>query len=247
MNKLKIQIYSDIHLELINKIPKIKPLADYLILAGDIGKSNNNLLKQFLEYCSQNWKKVFYILGNHEYYIKNSNYTKILNSYEELTNKFSNIYCLENKSIELDENIDIYGSTLWTSSVNDSGFNDYNFIDRDVVNAISKKGMCNLKKYLNESNKKSIIVTHFPPTQNNTSDPVYKNQPQHIKNYFSHKDILQEVKKDNIICWISGHTHYSYDFKENNVRCISNQFGYKEELVNGLTKLNIDGVYELDV
>jgi hypothetical protein len=24
------------------------------------------------------------------------------------------------------------------------------------------------------------------------------------------------IKTDNIICWISGHTHYSYDFIENN-------------------------------
>ncbi len=34
MEKIRIQIFSDIHLELINKLPKIKPSCDYLILAS---------------------------------------------------------------------------------------------------------------------------------------------------------------------------------------------------------------------
>lgn len=249
MDKLKLQIYSDIHLELSNKIPKIKPLCDYLILAGDIGKINNNQLLNFLEYCSKNWKKVFYVLGNHEFYIGNSNYTKILESYETKIKKlFDNVYCLEGKYIELDENINIYGSTLWTptiSGLDSDDFNDYVYIDKVVINAISIIQKNNLINYLNETNKKTIIVSHFPPTQNNTSDPIYNGQPQNIKNYFAHKNILNEIKTDNIVCWISGHTHYSYDFIENNIRCISNQFGYKDELIKSQTKLNIDGIFEI--
>ena len=36
--RLIIQLYSDLHLELTNIVPKIKPLAPYLFLAGDITK-----------------------------------------------------------------------------------------------------------------------------------------------------------------------------------------------------------------
>lgn len=247
MPKIAVQIYSDIHLEWCKKIPKIKPLCDYLILAGDIGKINNNQLSNFLDHCSKNWEKTFYVLGNHEYYIVNSNFTKINEMYKnKITDQFTNVYYLDDQIIPINDEINLYGSTLWTPSVNDNRLNDYNYIDRQVVNAISKIQKQKLVEYLNKTNKKTIIVTHFPPTQNNTSDPIYKNQPQDIKNYFAHKNILNEVKTYNILCWISGHTHYSYDFKENGVRCISNQFGYTDELISGVTKLNIDGLYEFE-
>ncbi len=245
MEKIRIQIFSDIHLELINKLPKIKPSCDYLILAGDIGKINNNNLINFLNYCSKNWKKTFYILGNHEYYIKNSNFTKINEMYKKKIGElFTNVYLLNDEFISINDNVNIYGSTLWTPSVNDDSLNDYNYIDRHVVNSISKIQINNLKKYLNETTTKTIVVTHFPPTQNKTSDPIYQNQKQDIKDYFSHRNLLHEVVKDNIVCWISGHTHYSYDFTENNIRCISNQFGYIDELKNGYSKLETECVYE---
>ncbi len=38
MVKLRFQLFSDIHIELANRVPKIPNLAPYLFLAGDIGK-----------------------------------------------------------------------------------------------------------------------------------------------------------------------------------------------------------------
>jgi hypothetical protein len=37
----------------------------------------------------------------------------------------------------------------------------------------------------------------------------------------------------NVIGWISGHTHWSYDINIKNTKFISNQMGYKNECVNG--------------
>lgn len=57
MNKLIIQVISDIHLEFHNSYPKIKPLAKYLFLVGDIGTITNQhdlKVKNFLSYCSVN-------------------------------------------------------------------------------------------------------------------------------------------------------------------------------------------------
>ena len=73
MQTFTFQLFSDIHLELLksSKFPKIKPLTDYLFLAGDIGKINTPNYELFFDYCSQNWKKVFYVLGNHEFYNSN--------------------------------------------------------------------------------------------------------------------------------------------------------------------------------
>lgn len=226
---MQIQVYSDIHLELLNKFPEIKPLCDYLILAGDIGKINDLVLLKFLAYCSKNWLKVFYILGNHEFYIENSNFTEINELYKKKLTVFSNIYFLDNDYVPLNDNINVYGSTLWTLTNDD---NDYKFVNRKIVNDISKIETDKLKLYLEETNKKTIIVTHFPPTQKHTTNPIYDKQDQSTKDYFSHRNILYEVKKENILCWISGHTHYSYDIIENDIRCISNQFGYIGESTN---------------
>ena len=71
MNQITIQILSDIHLEFYKTYPEFKPHAKYLFLAGDIWTIDSKWdfkVKKFLEYCSKNWEKTFYILGNHEFY-----------------------------------------------------------------------------------------------------------------------------------------------------------------------------------
>jgi predicted MPP superfamily phosphohydrolase len=78
--EIKFQFASDLHLEfpenweLFIKDPKnvLNPVADNLLLAGDIfsGNKNCNRLKQeFAKYLQDNWKHVFVIPGNHEYYV----------------------------------------------------------------------------------------------------------------------------------------------------------------------------------
>lgn len=50
---------------------------------------------------SKNWKKVFYVLGNHEYYYLNIN--EIVSKYYNLFNSFGNIILLENESYEIND------------------------------------------------------------------------------------------------------------------------------------------------
>ena len=79
---MKFQYLSDLHLEFpSNKkwVKKnIKPIGDYLLIAGDTGYLTNsrknhiyeNYCDSFLKYCSDNWKQTILIPGNHEYYGK---------------------------------------------------------------------------------------------------------------------------------------------------------------------------------
>lgn len=67
----RIQYLSDIHLETrknTNFNSLLKPSANYLALCGDIGYSDIDIFLCFLEYCSVNFKEVFYVPGNHEFY-----------------------------------------------------------------------------------------------------------------------------------------------------------------------------------
>jgi predicted phosphodiesterase len=265
--RILIQVFSDIHIEVWNKIPEIPVRAKYLFLAGDICNLNHPLFFQFLDYCSRNWVKIFYITGNHEYYIKKRNYNELLFEYTyKIGEKYKNIYCLENNFVSLDEeNINIYGATFWTPPPFESSYqarmyvNDYNYIsyfkkgvgqvvDLDItyVRQLANDSVNNLQKYLNENDKKTIVMTHFPPQRSGTSAPKYLAEKS-VKNlYFSWPDgTFQNFNLNNIVVWISGHTHWSYDFMQNGVRLIGNQLGYKSEI--GETGLNEDGVYEIIV
>ena len=93
VRKILVQVYSDIHIELWNKVPILPVKAKYLFLAGDICDKNNPLFYMFLDYCSEWWEKVFYTPGNHEFYVRNKNYNQLLFEYKyEIEGKYKNIY-----------------------------------------------------------------------------------------------------------------------------------------------------------
>lgn len=262
---MNVQIYSDIHLEFHKTYPKIQPKADIIILSGDIGKLHLDNYKDFLVYLSENWKKVIYVLGNHEYYHNHKTINTLNEEYKSYIKNFSNIYLLDKDYIVIDKIVFI-GCTLWskarigimdiindfkmikvkrdlrryikTDGINEYEYNEFNNIDKEYL-------LETLQRLQNDFNH-IVIITHYPLIQKNTSNPIYKEQPQYIKDYFSNNIDLTKYMSDKtkIVC-ISGHTHWSYDFIENNIRYISNQFGYLNEIQNGECKIKVDGLFTL--
>jgi predicted phosphohydrolase len=266
LKKIAIQVFSDIHLELWNKMPEIMPKSKYLFLAGDICQLNNPIFYTFMDYCSTNWEKVFYTPGNHEYYSKKRNFNELEFEYNyKIGEKYKNIYYLNNKSVSLNEDINVYGTTFWTAPSFKSTYdakqylNDYHqisYFNKDVnhvvdfdikyVKFLAEESHNSLNKYLNENNKKTIVMTHFPPLRTGTSAPKYMELNRTHDLYFSWPNgTLDNLKLDNVMAWISGHTHWSYNFESNNIRLISNQLGYKNEL--GTTGIDEDGLYEITI
>ena len=262
--KLLIQVFSDIHIELWNKIPELPIKAKYLFLAGDICTQTHPLFYPFFDYCSSNWEKVFYISGNHEYYVKNKNFNELCFEYKyRLGERYKNIFYLDNEFVKLDAETNIYGSTFWTIPPFVKTYdakqilNDYNWItyfdktkghavklDTPYVKELANESFNKLNKYLNETDKKTIIMTHFPPLRSGTSDPKYFAEERQENLYFRWPDeSLNKLNLKNVPAWISGHTHWSYDFEKDNTRFLSNQLGYKSEI--GLTGLNEDGTFEI--
>ena len=265
LKKLSIQVYSDIHIELMKQFPQIQPTSKYLFLVGDICQLNHPLFFKFFDYCSPRWKKIFYTPGNHEFYSGKKNYNEIDFEYNlKLKERYKNIFYLNSNSVPLNDEIDVYGSVLWTNTYHDS-LNDYREIkqfseitkqnipiDYNFMKKLSEEDFKSISNYLEKTTKKTIIMTHFPPIQNGTSNPAYFNQSQCLKDYFAWNNILKDLNLTNVPLWLSGHTHWSYDITYNsnnanndNTRLLSNQLGYKKEV--GLTHIIEDGLFEIDL
>lgn len=253
--KISIQVYSDIHLELGKEIPKILPTARYLFLSGDICKLNHRLFFIFFDYCSPLWDKIFYTPGNHEFYSSKKNYDTLDFEYNlKLRERYKNIYYLNNNSTALNDEINIYGCVFWSeyynypslSYIDDNYANIYQFsktkgynikINDIFINELAKKELDHIRNYFKmnkNSKKKTIIMTHFPPIKieniNNNNDNDSNNE-------------LKKIQLENVPLWISGHTHKSHDIMYNNIRFLSNQVGYKNQL--GYTGLFQEGRFEI--
>jgi predicted phosphodiesterase len=285
---MKVQIISDIHLEFykdsfnnFSSIIKKDPECDILFLAGDIGHIECKIYKPFLQYVSDNWEEIYYVLGNHEFYQINNNidkiksYEKLLEYYDALMLEYWNIHLLTEKNNDIHHIFDkkngtlyfILGNIGWSfANINTIPYcrqplNDYNYIYTSINNRklyinnewmLNKHIEClkNINLSLTEKLKfekiqsiediyaenvnevKFICLTHFPFADyekvslqnkkynlyNDPLKPYFCNYYDKYKKYLEFYDIL-----------IAGHTHYSYNYKNNNVRFISNQKGYKDE------------------
>ena len=139
-NNGSIQYISDIHLEFYgeNENFHIIPHSPNIALCGDIGYPGHKNYRNFIIRCSQLFKNVFVIFGNHEFYntkksVQENIGIETINDRKTLINNFpANVYFLDNKAIYLDiitneiyssvctnnkpnsRFVKILGSTLWS-------------------------------------------------------------------------------------------------------------------------------------
>lgn len=241
--KLKIQYFSDIHLEFydLTKIHRIlhniKPLSDICVLAGDIGYPLEKTYEVFLKGINSKFSHIFLIHGNHEYYqIKNNkdkNIEDIINKTNEIitSNNLNNIHFLNNSYYDIGK-YRFVGSVLWTNIINEKYLiNDSNYINNFTVknnNIIYEKN----KEFINNIIKDSIkvekdivMITHHLPSYK-LVDPIYSKYHNYNQCFASD---CEDLIINPIKCWIFGHTHTNVIMKINNINCIANPIGYSGE------------------
>ena len=228
---LDFQLFSDLHLELRDDYPKIIPTANLLILAGDIGNLQSINYRNFIQYCSLRYKMIFIVLGNHEFYHFQKSYRQIFTMYQKFFDSFHNIILLNNNHIIYGTYV-FYGSTMWTSSLP-------HFLEEKInkfSNTIESFDHLRSFQYFLEEYKnsplKKIIITHFPVLRNDSFvHEKYLHEPLERKKYFcnNYLHLFPSNYFNNILCFISGHTHHSYDLIIDNKRFLSNQYGYPHD------------------
>lgn len=257
---MKIQYASDLHLEFYERAktwePILIPIPDsILVLAGDIGNPSRSLFKQFLEYCSHNWKSVYYVAGNHEFYNKDpgpgtrkwfipETIDARLESIEKICREFENVHFLNRNAAMLDEKTILLGATLWSSPTEDTAaaMNDTSRIWLTRDKKMHAADMCEMnekdKSWLREHisaatilGYKIIVVTHYLPSPDVTIDkymlPEYAPMISGFAN-FDMNDLFEYVS-----IWICGHTHGCKTVKVNKTTITTNTLGYPGEGVEG--------------
>ena len=236
-----VQIASDLHIEFNensdspNPLKYITPVADILILAGDIGSLYRiQQLTFFLKQLSIHFKVVLYIPGNHEWYClqnyENIPLTVLKDRFENLQKIITNLYILDRSSVRI-ENICIAGVTLWSDPkckippfrVKIEELNTIEYKKRHTLDLEYIKKMI---KYCNKNNYKLIVVTHHSPSMKIVEEK------KKFKSLYA-TDLEYLLNKNDIHTWICGHIHKNFDFiTDNGTRIVGNQKGKPKDRIN---------------
>jgi len=231
---MKIQYFSDLHLELFRKKNLkfldlfLKPCAPILVLAGDIGNPFDVIYESFLCRVSKDFDKVFLVTGNHEYYKNDLSLTE--EKIKEIIVNLKNVSFLNN-SYEDYLGYRFVGTTLWSKITNpDFLTNDFNQIKNLTIKKYNELHNSSQEFLLQtlKTDKKVIVVTHHLPSHSLTH-PKYKNDYNYQQCFSSSTD---DIIKIPIVCWFYGHTHKPMLMTINGVMMCCNPIGYPGENVH---------------
>jgi predicted phosphodiesterase len=247
---MKLRYISDLHLEFLkqhkvdNQIKQIQSgLDEICILAGDIGNPFKQHYDMFMKFVSKNFKKVFVIAGNHEYYNDSHTIDQTTAHLESYFQQFKNVTFLNN-SFEHYDNRCFVGSTLWSYISNPRvEINDVYSIPElnyQKYNSLHKESMEFLGNTIKE-NTDCVVITHHAPSMA-LIHPKYKTLRMSPYNQWFASDILDTIPTDdqkNIVCWIYGHTHTPSEMVINDIPFLCNPIGYPSEN----TKINFNATF----
>jgi predicted phosphohydrolase len=232
-----VQYCSDLHLEfeqnrryLSNN--HLRVCGDILILAGDIVPLHDEFLNNsFFRFISNNYRQVFWVPGNHEYYYRNiSDFNTSFN-----LKLHENINIVNNINVQY-EDIQFIFSTLWSKisrknekniEQNVSDFecitkNDKKFRASDF-NKLHKECLDFLRLASEQKKDKVVIVTHHVPSYS-CNRIVHNNS--NINEAFS-VDLSAFIEMSNVNFWIYGHSQFNQKpLYIGNTIVLTNQLGY---------------------
>lgn len=239
-SKMTIQYASDLHLEFDDNYHflmrnKLNPVADYLILAGDIDIISNGTITRpdFFQYLSDHWKEVYIIPGNHEFY-KNGD---VAASFDLQLTLHPNVRYLNHQVISL-EGVDLIFTTLWsrtnTSLIKSmiADFRQCKYSDGPFKykqhDELHEKAVRWLNQQLClDKERPRIVVSHFVPCQKANGFPQNNSDyKQSIMNRYFVADLENRIRDWDVDYWIYGHNHWDKDIDALGVKFRSNQLGY---------------------
>lgn len=242
LNLMKITLLSDLHLNFGGLKVTNNQEADVLVLAGDILEIADVVEQtpigkyyvKFLKDCGKKFKKVFYVMGNHEHYF--SDITTAVDKLKPYLPK--NVTVLDDNS-EYYEGVHFVGSTLWTNMNHEnphvinyieSQMNDYRCIKNEDFGFLTAEMVLDLHdkavKWLDQvlptlKQGPIVVVTHHAPHINSLS----KEYNYELSAAYA-TDLTELIGKHQPQYWLHGHIHASRDYQVGETRIVSNPRGY---------------------
>ena len=249
---MKIKIQSDIHLEF---GPHMIGYGDVLVLAGDICVASDfqdNITKytarykSFFRQCSENYNRVFYVMGNHEHYCGDVTQTKgIIEEY-----LYPNITLLDNKAVRYNDMLFV-GGTMWTNFYNGDhvemlqaqyAMNDYECVkvgDNRMTPGDTLSMHDEAVEFfdcITRGEDNVFMITHHAPSFKSCVGSRVKN----MKSAYA-SDLSQFIlNRPQIKYWAHGHIHESLDYRIGQCRVMCNPRGYFNVSQNGGFYNNFD-------
>ncbi len=244
---MRIQYASDLHLEFADNWRYLKehPLegcGDILVLAGDIGYlgDDNYRTHPFWDWASENYREVFVVPGNHEFY-KFYDLQTMTDGLEGEIRR--NIHYYYNKVVHLD-GTDLILSTLWAqidvkvAYLTERCVTDFHRImyGEDILtfadfNREHRRCLEFIRKAIEESKAENkVVVTHHVPSFQLMSPEFRGSQ---INGAFT-VELAGFIEHSDIDYWIYGHSHRNIDRTIGRTLCLSNQLGYVSHNEHGM-------------
>lgn len=234
----RIQFISDTHLEHEDRPIHLEKVADTIALLGDIGWINEESYWNFITKCSNQYKRVFILMGNHEYY------NQVLQDVDKIIEtqikkrKLTNILYFHNRLLEF-ANVFVWGGTLWTkpSYAVYTTMNDAYYINEIVNNRHRKLSISKVYRMYNNAvksieeaihtakstGKPLVVMTHHAPLLE------MNGQFQGTSRVTGYASDLSHLFQCPISAWICGHTHQNITCYANQIPCSANCLGYPSE------------------
>lgn len=262
---MKIAVCSDLHLEFGDLDLVNDQDADVLVLGGDIFiadeltdftydendaivaatssvRARGNRYNDFVVRCSEKFKHVILIMGNHEHY--HGDFAKSAKIIRGTFGDLSNVHFLDNEWRIID-GVLFFGGTLWTNMNNEDPqtmhqirmmMNDFNqvknidgtgktiFMPDDAV-----EDHYRFRRNLDEAltmhpGLPTVVCGHHAPSKASTH-PRYKTE--YIMNGAYSTDLDNWIlDRRQIRLWCHGHTHEDFDYMIGTTRIVCNPRGY---------------------
>ncbi len=232
---MKLAVASDLHVHPTHRshwdyasLENLRSDAEYLIVAGDIGEPST--LYPTMEILSKMYKRVVFVLGNHDHV--NKPRSEVYELCVDIQADFPNVTWLENDYIDI-EGKRFHGATLWYNAVPDWEFFDYMYIP-NLDTWVRKANRESLDYFLENVNKGDVVITHHMPS--------YQCVPKQYKysrgnQFFVCPEMEQVVEATLPSLHIFGHTHTAVDFNIRGTRVYCNPRGYRSENLNWKVKV----------
>jgi Icc-related predicted phosphoesterase len=235
---MKIQYFSDIHMEFNSKFPNIRDDVDILIIAGDLHNSKG-IIKTLKEIDKTIKIPVIFVPGNHEYY--GNQKANVDYQFSELTKNLNNVFILNNKVIYLQGITFIGGTAFWDGSGGRLSkqviytMNDFSTIYDCISNNYGLSWGFESRKFFERSmfeawlsKTPTICVSHNAPTLDSIQ-PEFRSSELNVCFANDWRHLITQFQPN---IWIHGHMHQSIDYMIGETRILCNPYGYETGEIN---------------